>query len=483
MSDLKKKTLSGLFWTFSQQFGFQFINFFVSIILARLLLPEEFGLIGMIIVFIAFGNALVDSGMTSSLIRMKNPSQMDYSTVFFTNLFFSVIAFIVVYLLAPYISLFYDQDILTNLLRLYSVIFIIRSFSSVQATKLNIEMNFKKQLLINIPSLIIGSSLGIFLAYRNFGVWSLVWMNLVQYSVATIQLWVWSKWTPSLIYDKNCFKKHFSFGYKITLSGLLNSLIKNMNNIIIGKMFPPAQLGFFTRAKSMQELPVNNITSALNKVTYPMFASIANQDIRLRSIYRRLIQQVFFWVVPVLIISIIIAEPLFVVLLTDKWLASVPYFQILCLAGIVMPINTYNLNILLVKGKSDQYFKLEIVKNIIVLMGILLIIPYGIYGLLWGLVIATYITFFINAFYVGKIISITVFQQLKDISPTFFIGLLLGVCGFYVKKNMNSFSQNELVIILVISTMFLILYLSISYFLKLPATLEIKDILTKKNER
>ena len=148
-----------------------------------------------------------------------------------------------------------------------------------------------------------------------------------------------------------------------------------------------------------------------------------------------------------------------------------------------MPINTYNLNILLVKGKSDQYFKLEIVKNIIVLMGILLIIPYGIYGLLWGLVIATYITFFINAFYVGKIISITVFQQLKDISPTFFIGLLLGVCGFYVKKNMNSFSQNELVIILVISTMFLILYLSISYFLKLPATLEIKDILTKKNER
>ena len=223
-------------------------------------------------------------------------------------------------------------------------------------------------------------------------------MHLFQTTMATIQLWIYSKWVPTFIFNYERLKLHLSFGYKLTLTGILNSVINNIYNIIIGKLFPPAQLGFFIRAKSMQELPVANITSALNKVTYPMFASIINEDERLKSIYRRLIQQVFFWIVPILIISIIVAEPLFRILLTDKWLPSVPYFQILCIAGIVMPLNTYNLNILLVKGKSGQYFKLESYKNGFIIAGTLLVIPFGIYGLLWGLIVATYISYFINAF-------------------------------------------------------------------------------------
>ena len=480
MSELRRKTISGLIWTFGQQFGFQIINFIVSIILARLLLPEEFGLIGMIAVFITLGKSLVNSGMSSSLIRTEKPDHIDYSTVFYANLLISVIVYVSIVSFSPFISAFFNQPILSSLLKFYCLTFIISAFSTVQSTKLNKEMNFKTQLLINIPSLIAGSILGIYLAYAGYGVWSLIWMHLFQTTMATIQLWIYSKWVPTFIFNYERLKLHLSFGYKLTLTGILNSVINNIYNIIIGKLFPPAQLGFFIRAKSMQELPVANITSALNKVTYPMFASIINEDERLKSIYRRLIQQVFFWIVPILIISIIVAEPLFRILLTDKWLPSVPYFQILCIAGIVMPLNTYNLNILLVKGKSGQYFKLESYKNGFIIAGTLLVIPFGIYGLLWGLIVATYISYFINAFYCGKNISLSLFEQFKDIFPTLIIGLLIGLIGFFIEEPVYAYLNSDLVFLILMSSGLFIVYFLTSYYFKLPAIVEIKSLLKNK---
>lgn len=481
MSELKKKTINGLFWTFGQQFGFQFINFFVSIILARLLLPAEYGLIAMIAIFIAIGNSLVDGGMASSLIRTENPDQKDYSTVFFTNLSFSILVYVVVFFSAPLIADFYDQPILTSLTRLYSIAFIIRAFSSVQATKLNKEMNFKTQLIINIPSLIVGSCVGIYLAYSGYGVWSLVWMNLVQYTIATLQLWIWSKWSPSFIYERELFLKHFKFGYKLTLSGLLDTLIKNTNRIFIGKLFPPAQLGFFDRAKSMQELPVNNISSALKKVTYPLFASI-NDEEKLKSIYRKFAQQFLFWVVPVLVIAIIIAKPLFIVLLTEKWVGSVPYFQILCLAGIVMPVNTYNLNILLVKGKSGLFFRLGVVRNTLTLAGMLFIFVYGIYGLLWGVVVASYIIFIINLIYCGKELSISLTQQLKDVLPILLLGLGVGVIGFFLNFLLSDYITSNFLVLIILTPVLFSLYVITAYMFKMSAMKDAKQLLLKKKK-
>lgn len=479
MSELKKKTINGLFWTFGQQFGFQFINFFVSIILTRLLLPEEYGLIAMIAIFLAIGNSLVDGGMTSSLIRTENPNQKDYSTVFFTNLSFSIIVYVVVFFLAPLIAEFYDQPILTNLTRLYSLSFIIRAFSSVQATKLNKEMNFRLQLLINIPSLIVGGCVGIYLAYEGYGVWSLVWMNLVQYTIATIQLWVWSKWSPSFIYERELFLKHFKFGYKLTLSGLLDTLIKNINRIFIGKLFPPAQLGFFDRAKSLQELPVNNITSALNKVTYPLFASI-NDEEKLKTVYVKFAQQFLFWVVPILVIAIVIAKPLFILLLTEKWASSVPYFQILCFAGIVMPVNTYNLNILLVKGRSGLFFRLGVVRNTLMLTGVLFIFIYGIYGLLWGLVVASYITFIINLIYCGKELSISLTRQLKDVLPILILGGGIGVIGYFFNTILLDYITSNFLLLVVLTPVLFSLYIVLAFLFKIPAMRDAKQLLLKK---
>lgn len=472
--------MNGLVWTFGQQFGVQLINFVVSIVLARLLLPSEFGLLGMIAVFINVGNVLSDSGMNSSLIRTDNPNQIDYSTVFFTNLAISISAYLITFVSAPFIADFFDQPVLVNLIRVYCLTFIIRAFAMIQVTKLTKAMEFKKQLLINIPSLVMGGILGMILAYNGFGVWSLVYMNLFQTFIATVQLWLFGKWAPSFIYDKECLKKHFFFGYKLTLSSVLNTIIKNVYNLIIGRLFSAAQLGYFIRARSMQDLPISNISNALKKVTYPMFASIKNDESRLKEVYKRLVQQVFFWITPVLLTAIVIAEPLFRFLLTEKWLPAVPYFQILCIAGIVTPLNSYNLNILLVKGKSNQYLKLEVIKNTLTVLGTLLVIPFGIYGLLFSLLASEFITFYINAYFCGKVLNFSIKEQLLHVSPIVAMAATGAVLCYVADYFVKQYVSIDLVRLAVCTITSFGIYFIMSYTFKISAFAEFLNIIRRK---
>lgn len=300
MIELRQKAISGLFWTFSQQFSVQIINFAVSIVLARLLLPAEFGLLGMIAIFMAIGQSLINSGLTSSLIRTKDADNEDFSTVFYFNLIGSILVYLILYIFAPYIGDFYDQPILTQLIRVYSITFIISSFSSVQDTILTKEMEFRKQMTIQIPSVIVSSITGITLAFLEFGVWSLIYMNLCQSTLNSIQLWIRSDWKPSLTFKKAKFRYHFNYGYKLTLSGILNTIFDHAYHIIIGKYFSASQLGFYTRANSLKQLPVQNISAALGKVTFPLFANIQDDNTKLKDIYKRLVQQVTFWILPTL---------------------------------------------------------------------------------------------------------------------------------------------------------------------------------------
>lgn len=483
MSDLRKKTLDGLIWTFAQQFGVQFINFGVSIVLARLLLPSEFGLLGMIAIFIAIGTSLVDSGMASSLIRTKDPDQIDYSTVFFTNLAVAIVVYGIVFFSAPFISDFFAQPVLINLVRVYCLTFIIGAFSTVQSTKLNKEMNFKTQMLINIPSLIVASGVGIYLANNGYGVWSLVYMNLFQSAIATIQLWIYSKWSPSFIFDRQRLIRHINFGYKLTISGILNTIVKNVYNIVIGRFFSAAQLGFYIRAKSMQELPVINISNALNKVTYPMFASIHDDDQKLRSVYKQLIQFIFFVIAPLMILAIIVAEPLFRFLLTEKWLPAVPYFQILCIAGIVTPLNAYNLNVLLVKGRSDRYLKLEVIKNVLTFASVLLAIPFGISGLLWSIVGIAYVTFFVNAYFCGRILNFSILHQVADIFPVFVIALVSGVAAYFADLAALNYLKNDLFRLIFVSLVFGFCYAVLCTVFKVEAVQQLKSIILKRRRK
>ncbi len=475
---LRNQARSGMVWTFAQQFGNQIIGFIVSLVLARLLMPAEFGLIGMIAVFVSVGKALVDSGLTQSLIRKKNPDQADYSTVFYFNLASAILIFGIIYFLAPFIANFYDQNILTEIIRLYTITFIIDAFSTVQRSRLTKIMNFKIQTIISIPSTVLGGVVGISMAYMGYGVWSLVWSNISLSLGASIQFWFYSKWTPSFIFSFQKFKEHFNFGYKLMFSGILEKVFNNIYLIIIGKYFSADLVGFYTRAETMKQLPVSNISGALNKVTYPLFASIQDDDIRLKRVYKQLMQMVLFIIAPVLVFLAVLAEPTFRFMFTEKWLPAVPYFQILCVTGILYPIHAYNLNILKVKGRSDLVLKLAIVKKIIIVIGILIGLQFGIYGLLYAQVILSMILFFVNAIYTEKFISYSAFEQVKDIMPIILIASLSGGLIWVIDLKLNQ----ELDILRII-TGFLFgggFYLTISYVLRLDSFVNLLTLIKNK---
>jgi len=476
---LKQKTLSGLIWTFIQQFSVQLISFCITIILARILLPKEFGLLAMLSVFIAVGNSLLEGGLTSSLIRSSGLSQEDYSTVFFFNLGGSVVIYMLVFTMAPYISAFYHQDILTLILRVYALDFILNAFFGVQNARLTKEMNFKIQMAIQIPSVFIGGLLGVSLALNGFGVWSLVWMNLLQSFISTLAHWMYSGWLPSPVFSKRCFKQHFHFGYKMTLTGLLDILYKNIYVLIIGKYFSITQLGFYSRADSVSQLPVSNISAVINKVTYPMFATIVNDDLQLKRVYKRLMQQVLFWNAPVLIFLAVVAEPLFRLLLTSKWLPAVPYFQILCMAGVIYPLHAYNLNILKVKGRSDLILKLEMIKKVLCVAGILSVVSFGIYGLLYFQLGFNFLGYYINSIYSSKLINYPVREQISDIFPILIISFLSGIFCYALDHFYLQYLLPDIFRILIDGLCFSLIYLGSSSLSRLSAIHDFKQLILK----
>jgi O-antigen/teichoic acid export membrane protein len=477
---LKKIALQGVFWTFLQQFGTQIVKFVVSIVLARLLMPSEFGLIAMINIFISVGNAFIKSGLSNSLIRTKELDEKDLSTVFFFNVFISFFIYSIVFILAPYISKFYSQPELTDLVRVYSITFIINAFGMVQLARLTQKLNFKTQLLVSLPSLVISAVIGIYMAYEGYGVWSLVCMSIIQSFMSTLQLWLHSKWKPIMVFSIEKFKKHWNFGYKLLLAGLLDSIFVNSYAIIIGKFFAPAQVGFYNRADSLKQLPVTNIGAILNKVTYPLFASIQDDDIRLKSVYKRIMKLVIFLVAPTLFIMAALAEPLIRFLFTEKWLPSVPYFQILCLKGIVYPISVYNLNILGVKGRSDLFLKLEVVKKILLVVILYISFQFGIYGLLIGSVIFSILALFINTHYSGKFINYNASQQARDLMPAIFLAVITASSVYYM-DSLFFLDQMDLMRLFGGTILGLTIYLGMSVLFKQSALLDIVDLIKQRS--
>src|SRR5690554_4291652 len=433
---LRKKSILGIFWVFTQQFSNQAVTFIVSIFLARILMPADFGLIGMIAVFMAISQVLLNSGLTQSIIRQTNPTQSDYSTVFFFNIGASSILYIILFFSAGYIADFYNQPLLISIIRVYTPTLIINAFGAVQFTRLTKKMDFKTQMMVTVPSLIISGIVGVTLALMDFGVWALVYMGLVQSILSTAQIWIRSKWIPSLSFSKERFRYHFGFSYKLGISGLINTLYANLYPIVIGKYFAPAQVGFFTRAESMKNLPVSNISRALNKVTYPLFAQIQDDNPRLKRVYKMLMQAVVFVLAPVMVYLMVVAEPLFRLLFTEKWVPAVPYFQILCISGILYPLHSYNLNILNVKGRSDLFLKLEVIKIFLGIIVIVISFRYGIIALLWGQLVSSVLALIINSYYSGNFINYKLFDQLKDIAPTIFLASATGVVAWALDTNL-----------------------------------------------
>jgi O-antigen/teichoic acid export membrane protein len=477
---LRKSALSGMFWTFVQQMSTQGITFIVSIILARLLLPEEFGLIALLSVFMNVGNTLVNSGLSKSLIRTSNPDDDDFSSVFWFNMFISIIMYLLMYFLAPLVANFYNQAILILLLRLYSVVFIINSFVIVQNTRLTKEMDFKKQTIITIPSIVIGSIVGITMAYNDFGVWSLVWAAIVKSIVLSVQLWFLSPWYPLFRLKKEKIKYHLNFGYKLTLAGVIDTLFQDIYTIIIGKFFNPLDVGFFNRANTLRQFPVRNFTTVINQVTFPLFSKIQNDDYKLKNAYKIIMKMAVFIITPILLFMAALAEPLFRFLLTEKWLPAVPYFQILCIGGLFMPISVYNLNILTVKGHSNLHLKLSIIKKVFIVLVILISINWGIYGLLYGQIFLSITGFFINGWYSKKLINYSSIEQLIDVLPNIILTLVIAI-GIKIFDGFVNLLFNDLIRIILGGGIGMFIYITISYFIKLESLNELKLIFMRKN--
>lgn len=437
---LRKQTFSGLIWTFADTFLLRGVSFIATIVIARLLGPSEFGLIGMISVFIAIGTSLVDSGLSSSLIRTQDADDTDFSTVFYLNLGMSFLVYIMLFLAAPYIAGFYNQTILTNVIRLYCFSFLISAFSSIQLAILDKEMQFRKMMLYNIPGVLIGVSVGIALGYLGYGVWSIVWMYLTTQIIQSLVLWSFSKWKPSRTFSKEKMKYHYGFGYKLMLSGLLDTVFKNIYNILIGKFFSVRSLAFYERANTFNEYPVSILTSIIARVSYPLMAKMQMEKERLAAVYQQLLQFTFFITAPLMLGAAAIAKPLFLLVLGTQWLPAVPFFKIICLASMLYPIHAFNINVLKVSGRSDLFLKLEIIKKIIVVISILIAFQFGIYGLVWSSVITSFLSLVINTHYSSEIINYTTKNQLLDMLPTFMISVVIFFIMTYIVSLLEIYS-------------------------------------------
>lgn len=473
---LKAKTISGLLWTFGQQIGVQGINFIVQIFLARILAPEAFGLIAMLYVFTAIGNSLADGGMTSSLIRSKELDNRDYSTVFFINVIVSLLVYFVLFISSPLIATFYNQPELSLIIKVYCLVIVIQAFNAVQTTKLTKEMNFKLQMMMQIPATIVAGVCAIFLAKLGYGVWSLVWMHLINTLLFTLQHWIFTKWKPILVIDKAKLKYHFNFGYKLTLSGLVSTIYSNVYRIIIGKFYSTSQLGYYHQANSLSMFPVNNLSKALNKVTYPLFSKLSDQPIKLLEAYKNVSKHVFWIICPIMVYLIVFAEPIFRLLLTDKWLPAVLYFQILSLAAIFYPHSLYSLNILAAKGRSDLHLKIEIYKKVFSLIGLVLFMYlYGIIGVIIASALSMFIHFIFNAYICGKLLNYSIIKQVLAFIPVLL--LTISIVGT-IKILFDFFHLKNLILELICSgVVFFGVYILLSFAIDIIKFSEIKTIL------
>lgn len=430
-NSLKNKAIKGLFWSFSDLIANQGIQFIIQIILARLLVPEDFGIIGLITVFIVISQSLIDCGFTNALIREEKVKQEDYSTVFYFNLFIAVLFYILLFFSAGAISDFFKETQLVAIFRVLAIVIIINSFGLIQRTMLTKNINFEVQTKIGVVSGILSGSAAIIFAFLGYGVWSLVIKSILSQLVQSLLLCVYNKWIPSLVFKVDSFKRLFKFGWKMLVSGLIDTLYGNIYSLIIGKVFSAIELGYYTNAQRLRDTASQSITISVQKVSYPVLSSIKDEE-KLRSAYKKIIKTSVFITFPMMIGLATIANPFISLLFGPKWFNSILYFQILCFSGMLYPLHAINLNILQVKGRSDLFLGLEIVKKVIGLISIAIVLFFnlGIIGLLWVTVFISFISYFLNSYFSADLLSYSTFEQIKDITPALVSSVLMAIVVF-----------------------------------------------------
>jgi len=478
--NLKQKTVSGLTWSFIDNFAKLGITFIVGIILARLLEPREFGLIGMTTIFIAISQSFIDSGFTQALIRKQDCTQADYSTVFFFNLGAGILFYFILFFSAGAISGFFDEPQLKSIVQVLGLGLIISSLTIVQRARLTKEINFKLQTKISIIATIVSGIIGIWMAYNGYGVWSLVIKTLSGYTLTSMLLWIWNKWKPVLTFSKVSFKEMFSFGSKLMFSGLIDTVYRNVYLLVIGKFFSATDLGYYTRAEQFSNLPSQNITGVIERVSYPVLSSIQDDKQLLKSAYQKLLKSTMLITFALMLGMAAIAEPLVLTLIGAKWLPSVIYLQLLCFAGMFYPLHVLNLNMLKVKGRSDLFLKLEIIKKILAVPVIIVGILLGINELIIGMIVLNLIGFYLNSFWSGEFIGYSVKQQIKDIFPSFILAVIIALVVYTVGYIIDVADAYKLTIQILVGAL---LFFGFAEASKMDDYLYIKGIIFEKLKR
>lgn len=427
---LQKKTLSGVIWGFTENFMLQIIQFFIGIFMARMLTPGDYGMVGMLSIFMAVSQSLINSGFNNALTRKIDRTEVDFSTVFYFNIVVGILLYFIIFFAAPYIAAFYHTPLLSDLTKIVALPLIFNSLCIVQQARLTIKMDFKTQAKISVTSSIITGVSGLVMAYSGFGVWTLAYSAVIGAVVRCVLMWILTHWYPLWTYSWQSFRELFSYGSKLLVSGLIDTIYNNIYPIIIGRLFSAKELGYYSRGYSYATLPSTTVTGLLSRVTFPLLCEIQNDDECLSRIYRKLLRLSAFVVFPIMLGFAALAHPVIVTMITEKWEPCVPYLQVLCLALMWYPIHALNLNLLQVKGRSDLFLRLEFIKKIIGLSVIFITYPFGVFAMCIGSVCSSLLCLVINTYYTGKLIHVGFLVQIRDLLPTILYALSMAILAY-----------------------------------------------------
>lgn len=449
---LKDKTIRGVGWSAADSILGQGVTFIVGIVLARMLSPAEYGMIGIVLIFTTVLSGIVDSGFSNALIRQKETTDDDYNTMFITNMVISVLMYVLLYTCAPLISDFFKHPELTAVTRITGLILILQALSIIQVTILTKRIDFKTKTKASLISAIISGVIGIVMAFSGYGVWALVGQQISKQFVFTVCLWILNRWWPNFTFRWNSFRYMWGFGWKLMLSGMLNNVWNQLYQVVVGKFYSPTTLGQYTRSSEYASIFSSNLTGIIQRVTYPVLAETQDDNARMVAAYRKIIKTTMF-VTAMCMISIgAIAEPMIYSLIGKQWHQAATFLPLICISMSLYPLQAINLNMLQVQGRSDIFLILEILKKIIGVGPICLGIFVDIYWMLAGSIVTGIISFFLNSYYTGRTLGYSSWQQLKDIAPSYMIALIIALSVYFLKfLPMNCYMV--LVVQLIVGTM------------------------------
>ncbi len=470
MDNLKNKTFSALAWNLAQRMGLRLIQFMPTIILARLLTPAEFGLIGMLTLFIALAATFLDSGFSLALIQKKNASYLDECSMFYFNILVGAVLTLALFLAAPLIAAFYHQPTLTGLTRVLSFGILISAFDIIQTTRLTRALDFKTQFKTTILGSLASGALGIVAAYLGLGVWSLAIQSIADDLISTGTLWIVCDWRPALLLSLNSLKGMFGFGSRMLLTNLVGTFFDNIYGVIIGKVFSANELGYYIRGDSLRTIAINTTSDAFGNILFPALATIQDDSERLKRAYKKSLQMSAFVHFPLMAGLIVVAKPLIFLLLSAKWQETVPLFQLMCCAGLLYPLQIVNLDILKVKGRSDLFLRLTLIKRSLTVIAIFITFPWGINMLLVGQIVLAVIAYFLNSFYSEKLIGYSMIAQVQDVLQSLAFCLLMGGGMWLVG---HFLSAGDFITLLVQGMVGLILYFLLNLLARTDPLLEV----------